>query len=62
MNKLTLDIIVPFNDVTISKENSNKLGYNQKTYNNKSLSLVDQMTLMAETLKISYKDKINYKR
>ena len=37
MNKLTLDIIVPFNDVTISKENSNKLGYNQKTYNNKSL-------------------------
>jgi len=61
MNKLTLDIIVPFNDVTISKENSTKLGYNQKTYNNKSLSVVDQMTLMAETLKISYKDKINYK-
>lgn len=63
MNKkiIDLDIIVPFNDVIISKEKSAKLGYNQKTYNNKSLSVVDQMTLMAETLKISYKDKINYK-
>lgn len=56
-----LDIIVPFNDVTILKEGSAKLGYNQKTYNGEDLSLVDQMTLMAETLKQSYKDKINYK-
>ena len=58
---INLDIIVPFNDVTISKEGSAKLGYNQKTYDGKDLSVVDQMTLMAETLKISYKDKINYK-
>jgi hypothetical protein len=56
-----LDIIVPFNDVTISKDDSAKLGYNQKTYNGEDLSVVDQMTLMAETLKQSYKDKINYK-
>jgi len=58
---INLDIIVPFNDVTISKEGSAKLGYNQKTYDGKDLSVVDQMTLMAETLKLSYKDKINYK-
>ena len=58
---INLDIIVPFNDVTISKEGSAKLGYNQKTYDGKDLSVVDQMTLMAETLKISYKDNINYK-
>jgi len=58
---INLDIIVPFNDVTISKEGSAKLGYNQKTYDGKDLSVVDQMTLMAETLKQSYKDKINYK-
>ena len=42
-----LDIIVPFNDVTISKDDSAKLGYNQKTYNGEDLSVVDQMTLMA---------------
>lgn len=60
MNEIVLDIIVPFNDVTISKEKSAKLGYNQKTYNGEDLSVVDQMTLMAETIKLTYNKKIRY--
>lgn len=51
---MKIDIIVAFNDVSISLNDSNKLGRNIKTLRGKPLSIVDQMVIMSKSLKMNW--------